>query len=330
MKEEEEEIDEQRSSRREFIFMGVGLGVIAVAAAAGSGVFKFKGDETDLKSTKVKVLTTDGKLLEVEASLLKDPTEDLYVTREASRHGIAGRKFVMVIDLGKCKNARKCVEACQAGHHLTKDQEWMRVYLLQESSKEAPFWFPRPCFHCDSPMCASVCPVGATYKRSDGIVLIDNERCIGCKFCMTGCPYSVRVFNWDKPPSEDLKIPYSPETNLPGKEGTVGKCVFCADKLRQGELPRCVQACPMGVIYFGDVIEDTVTNGTDTVKFSDLIKDKAAYRYLESLGTEPSVYYLPPTDRQFPVERGLEGIDEEVKERYKNTNPYELIQRSHE
>nr|NQU90168.1 4Fe-4S dicluster domain-containing protein [Bacteroidota bacterium] len=185
----------------------------------------------------------------------------------------------------------------------------------------APYWFPKPCYHCDNPLCVSVCPVGATYKRSDGIVLVDNDRCIGCKFCMTGCPYSARVFAWNDYEEYDSDIQYNPESSVPGQEGTVSKCVFCADRLAENKLPYCVEACPMGVIYFGDVDEDAVTNGAETVQFSQLIKDRSGYRYLENLGTRPSVYYLPPVNRQFDIERGFKGLDEEIKERYKDT-PY--------
>ena len=156
----------------------------------------------------------------------------------------------------------------------------------------------------------------------DGIVLIDNDRCIGCKFCMTGCPYSTRVFAWKHYPEFDEdKEPYSPEASSPGKEGTVSKCDFCPDLIRVGKLPYCASSCPMGVIYFGDIDEDTVTNGTETYKVSELIRDRAGYRYLEILGTRPTVYYLPPVDRQFPVESGLNDLDEEVKNRYTET-PY--------
>ncbi|TFG41834.1 MAG: 4Fe-4S dicluster domain-containing protein, partial [Bacteroidia bacterium] len=105
---------------------------------------------------------------------------------------------------------------------------------------------------------------------------------------MTGCPYSARVFNWKDP---EVKLPpdhvYDPENNIPPVEGTVGKCVFCADNLRKNILPRCVSACPMGVIYFGDIIEDTVTNGEETVRFSKLMLDRAGFRYREELGTLP-------------------------------------------
>ena len=101
---------------------------------------------------------------------------------------------------------------------------------------------------------------------------------------------------------------YSPETSMPRRKGTVEKCDFCPDMLRQGKLPHCVSACPNGVFYFGDLNEDTVTNGDETVRFSQLIKDKAGYRYLEALGTEPSVYYLPSANRLFPFQDAEEEI----------------------
>jgi Fe-S-cluster-containing dehydrogenase component len=310
----------KKESRRDFLKLGLGVGAASLASIAGASLFSVSGIKAN-PSEKIKVLTQDGKLLEVDKSQLKPINKDI-VDRDESKQGLPNRKFVMVIDLAKCKNARKCVSACQEGHRLPVDMEWIKVYLLQDSEQTAPYWFPRPCFHCDNPLCVSVCPVGATYKRSDGIVLVDNERCIGCKFCMTGCPFSARQFNWKKPErDQNGEIEYSPETNIPAKEGTVGKCVFCADKLRKGELPRCVSACPMGVIYFGDMIEDTVTNGTDTVRFAELLENRSGYRKFEELGTEPSVYYLPPVDRQFPVDRGLEGLDKENLKKYKDV-PY--------
>jgi len=310
------EQSKNKSTRREFLKQGL---VAGAGIAAGTGLISSLLDARTSESVeKVKVMTTDGQIREVDIAQLKLPR----VSREESHYGIPGRKFVMVIDLAKCKNARKCVEACQKGHHLPKGQEFMKIYLLQDSDKTSPYWFPKPCFHCDNPLCVSVCPVGATYKRSDGIVLVDNERCIGCKFCMTGCPYSSRVFAWKHYPEFDEdKEPYSPEAGSPGKEGTVSKCDFCPDLIRVGKVPYCVSACPMGVIYFGDIDEDTVTNGTDTFQFSQLIKDRAGYRYLENLGTRPCVYYLPPVDRQYDVSLGFGDLNEEIKNRY-NETPY--------
>lgn len=197
-------------------------------------------------------------------------------------------------------------------HNVHPGQNWLKVLSMQDAEHTAPYWQPTVCMHCDEPPCVKVCPVDATFKRQDGIVLIDNERCIGCRFCMAACPYSSRVFNWDGPVQTLTQVENehhisSCETSLPEKIGTVGKCDFCPDMVRQGELPHCVSACPNGVFMFGDMNEDSVTNGAETFRLSDLLKDKAGYRLMEDLGTKPSVYYLPPVNRNFPYENGLES-----------------------
>ena len=206
-------------------------------------------------------------------------------------------------------------------HGLAADDEWIKVFLMQDSNDTAPYWFPKPCFHCNQPPCVKVCPVGATYKRTDGIVLIDSERCIGCKFCMTACPYSSRVFQWKEPEvnEETLNVKYSPETSFPSKIGTVGKCDFCPDSARRGELPHCVTGCPNGVIFFGDKNEDIVSNGTESFRFSELVHDRAAYHFMSELGTEPNVYYLPPVDRLFDYESGFDNLTDEQKAFYKKS-----------
>ena len=305
--------EKKQNSRRDFLKTGL---IAGAGALAGGSLLSACNSENS--GEKVKLLTTDGKLVDVDKSQISMAP----ASKEASKQGLPGKKFVMVIDLAKCKNARACVTACQEGHHLPSQYEYMKVYLLQDDENTSAYWFPKPCFHCDNPLCVSVCPVGATYKRTDGIVLVDHDRCIGCKFCMTGCPYSTRIFSWNHNKEFDSPITYSPETTYPGKEGTVSKCVFCADRLREGKLPYCVEACPMGVIYFGDINEDAVTNGSETVKFSELIRDKAGFRFLEELGLRPNVYYLPAVNRQFPLDRGFDGLDENIEKRYKGTLYY--------
>jgi molybdopterin-containing oxidoreductase family iron-sulfur binding subunit len=210
----------------------------------------------------------------------------------------------MVIDLSRCKSVKACQSACNHAHELNPGDNWIKIYPMQDAPHTAPYWEPSTCMHCDEPPCVKVCPVDATFKREDGIVLIDSDRCIGCRFCMAACPYSTRVFNWGEPviPKEVAAKPYNCETSMPQKKGTVGKCDFCADMTRKGDLPHCVSACPNGVFFFGDMIEDTVTNGAETFRFSELIRDKAGYRMMEDLGTKPSVYYLPPVNRLFPFE----------------------------
>lgn len=302
-----------KNCRRGFLKNSFALGIGALACnEIFSSCSNEKTDDTD---DKVKMLTTDGKLVEV------DSTHCQHISPEEARKGIPNKKFVMVIDLSRCRNARKCITKCQDMHFLPPEDEWIKVFLMRDSDDTAPYWFPKTCFHCNQPPCVKVCPVGATYKRSDGLVLIDNQRCIGCKFCMVACPYSSRVFHWKEPEYDEeiRKKAYSPETSVPALVGTVGKCDFCPDMARKGKLPDCVTGCPNGVIFFGNKNEDIITNGTETYRFSELVHDRAGYHYMAELGTEPNVYYLPPVDRLFDYEDGLKNLTEEQKEFYLKT-----------
>ncbi len=213
-------------------------------------------------------------------------------------------RWIMVIDLAKCDGCKECTKACNKMHHIPSPREWLPVFVMKEAEEEAPYFMPKPCFHCDIPPCTKVCPVNATFKRADGLVLIDNTRCIGCRFCMAACPYSTRVFNWGDPSTaaEVEGKDYSPEWGYPRRRGTVEKCDFCPDMTAQGKLPACVDHCPMGAIYLGDENEDAVTNGIDqTVSFSKLLRERAGYQFMPELGTHPRVYYLPPKNRRYPA-----------------------------
>ena len=309
--------DNNKNSRRKFLDKGLKLGL--VTAIGGLGISKLStklNAKTDKSSgEKMELMTTDGTLIEVDSSEVMEMDypkneDEKYNVRE----GMPNRKFVMVIDLAKCKNALKCVSACNKHHYITGENAWLKVHKMQESRNTASYWMPRTCMHCDQPACVTVCPVGATFKRRDGLVLIDNERCIGCRFCMAACPYSTRVFNWSEPiqgESSEITMAMehghaSPEfAGLPSVKGTVDKCDFCPHAIDNGELPHCVTACPNGVFYFGDKYEDTVSNGEVTLRLSKLLEDKAGYRLLEELGTAPSVYYLPPVDRLVDFKDGL-------------------------
>ena len=306
----------QDSGRRDFLRTAA----VATVAATACGSLACSCSSKQTATEKVKLLSPEGEIVEIDSAYLNHDQHMAVISKLEAREGIAGKKFVMVVDLASCKNARSCISACQKWHGRPKETEWLTVKLLQDSDKGAPYWFPKQCFHCDNPPCVKVCPVDATYKRQDGIVLIDNDRCIGCKFCMAACPYSTRVFNWAEPEAEDLSAhqPYNPETGIPAKVGTVEKCDFCPDRAREGLLPPCVEACPNGVFWYGDENEDTVSNGLETMSFKQLITDRAGYRFMEDLGTKPRVYYLPPKDRAFPVEKGYQDADSTIKERFKD------------
>jgi Fe-S-cluster-containing dehydrogenase component len=299
-------MENNNTSRRAFLSTGL---LSAMAAGCSSDKNPFTPEDGVKPSgEKVKLLSVDGEIIEVDRAFLKPVPAMPPVSNSEARVGIAGKKFVMVIDLSRCKNLKKCQESCNHMHHIHSEQNWIKVHAMQDADHAAPYWQPTTCMHCDEPPCVKVCPVDATFKRQDGIVLIDSDRCIGCRFCMAACPYSTRVFNWEEPelPEAIAHQHYSSESSVPQKKGTVGKCDFCPDMVRQGELPHCVSACPNGVFFFGDMNEDSVTNGAETFRFSELIKDKAGYRLMEDLGTKPSVFYLPPVNRNFPFESGLE------------------------
>lgn len=310
--------NDKKPTRRDFVKWTFASGALA-AVGSTALIMEAKGNKST-SGEKVKLLGADNKLVEVDKDAISPVKvgDDFY--KKQSRQGIKGRNWIMVIDLSRCKHALKCQNACNKHHHVPGDRQWLNVHHMQDAETTAPYWMPKPCFHCDRPPCVSVCPVDATFKRSDGIVLIDNERCIGCRFCMAACPYSVRVFNWGKPdnPEEIKDQPPNPETGLPRKMGTVEKCDFCPDMLRQNKLPHCVSACPNGVFFFGDRNEDTVTNGSETFRFSELMAQNAGYRYMEDLGTEPNVYYLPPKDRLVPFEETLKEGKESAEESHQH------------
>jgi len=293
--------EKQDSSRRKFLKASI---ITSVAAAGGLGVAEvLSQDKEKKKGDTIKLLSPDGRIVEVDSSEINPHIPDIPVSDHNVREGVPGKKFVMVIDLSKCKNAGKCKSACSKMHYLPQGRSYIKINKMQDSEKASPYWMPTPCFHCDNPPCVKVCPVGATFKLSDGIVGIDNNRCIGCRFCMVACPYSARVFNWDgefkltQMEFKDIKQHAACSTHV---TGTVEKCDFCPTNTGKDELPDCVQACPNGVFYFGDENEDVVSNGDETVRLSQLLKDKSGYRYLEDLGTKPRVYYLPAANRQFP------------------------------
>jgi len=288
------------------------LGMITGAAglAAGTGLLESCARVAGTEGGKIKLLTSSRELVEVDISQLTPSQKpSLTENQKRGREGLEGKSWVLVVDLSKCRNARKCMDACQKHHQLRPEQHHLNVLQMQTTEHTAPYYMPKHCQHCDNPPCTKVCPVNATFKRKDGIVLIDNERCIGCRFCISACPYSARVFNWQEPRDAEnyVGVTYNIEANVPQKKGTISKCLFSADRLRDGELPTCVAACPNGTYWFGDRNEDAVTNGTtkETVSFSKLVRDNGGYTLMEELGTKPRVYYLPPKNRTFPFQGDL-------------------------
>ncbi|MEW6048979.1 MAG: sulfate reduction electron transfer complex DsrMKJOP subunit DsrO, partial [Bacillota bacterium] len=204
------------------------------------------------------------------------------------------QRWALVIDLRRCDGCKKCTQACQAMHHTPEGVEWIKVYTLTNAAG-GPYYLPRVCMQCENAPCYEVCPVGATFYAPDGVVLIDQDRCIGCRLCMVACPYGARYFTWDDPPPVDpaqLDGESGPEFPVPQQKGTVSKCVLCVHRLREGKLPACVEACTMEAIYVGDWEADLATNGRETVQLSRFLKENDAFRLKEELNTRPRVWYI--------------------------------------
>jgi molybdopterin-containing oxidoreductase family iron-sulfur binding subunit len=295
-------------TRRAFLrWVAVGAAAAAAPRAAG-GILRRLGVARPRAGIPALVASREPAGPVVHLAGLPAPGDGIaiaYAAEPASRQepGEVGRRWVMVIDLARCDGCGECTRACTAMHFVPSGQEWIRVYEMRDHATGNAYWLPRPCMHCDNPPCVKVCPVSATWKREDGIVMQDTSRCIGCRFCIAACPYQARGFNWVQPveSEEQRRQPYDMEWNTRHFKGTTEKCIFCPGLIREGKLPACVQACPMGAIYFGDQREDAVTNsGGETVRFSTLVQENAGYRLLEELGTEPRVYYLPPRRRLYP------------------------------
>lgn len=296
-----------KNNRRNFLKAGIITGGVALA---GLGISKILSKDDDESGEKIKVLTQDGNLVEVDKSHVGIPSAKVTLS-EHIREGVPGRRFIMVIDLSKCGNERKCIEGCQKMHNMLPPVEWIKVKKMQATEITSPYWFPQPCYQCDNPPCTKVCPVDATFKRKDGIVAIDNDRCIGCKFCMAACPYSARTFNFGRPEQvsffeKNKNKEGTCHTGNANMVGTVSKCDFCSGDAEKGILPACITECPNGALYYGDENEDAVTNGELSFKLSELLKNRSGYRHLEELGTKPRVYYLPPVNRDFPFEEAKE------------------------
>lgn len=221
------------------------------------------------------------------------PDDDARAAPDAPAKGDSAHQWAFVVDLRRCDGCGKCTTACQEMHHLAPDQTWIKVYSITDPSG-LTHPMPRLCMHCENPPCVRVCPVAATYQNSEGVVLVNQDVCIGCRTCMAACPYEARYFNWDEPPAASSTLMQAmPEYPVPGKQGTVGKCILCVHNTQVGKLPACVEGCTMEALYIGDLKTDVATNGRETVKLSKFLRDNDAVRYREELGTRPRVWYIP-------------------------------------
>lgn len=199
-------------------------------------------------------------------------------------------RYGMVIDLKKCVGCTACAMACKAENATPAGVWWNRV-LTGEQGKGAAArrtQLPLMCMHCANAPCAQVCPTGATQKRPDGIVVVDYDKCIGCRYCQTACPYDARSF------VDQIRAYYPKYGPTPFEKlgyarhqaGVVEKCDLCLHRVEKGQEPACVQTCISYARTFGDLDDPNS-------EVSRLITTRHGYTLKPELGTGPSVYYLP-------------------------------------
>lgn len=199
-------------------------------------------------------------------------------------------RYGMVIDPNRCSGCSACAMACKAQHGTPPGVWWSKVLTKETGEYPAAriFFVPVLCMQCENPPCVEVCPTGASYRRDDGIVAVDYDKCMGCGYCRVACPYDARTFT-DKIEPYYPELGFTPYEELMYKNhqaGVAEKCNFCAERLAQGEEPACVVTCPAGVRFFGDLDDPNS-------EVSQLIAGRDGRQLLPELGTNPSVYYLP-------------------------------------
>jgi Fe-S-cluster-containing dehydrogenase component len=299
-----------KSSRRSFI-KGLSLATAAGSASLVTGGCVNSGstEEMSLKweeyfKSNYRLMTQEEK--EATVSRLEKLAKiryDLNVqisTQEPIERVLYGYAF----NISRCKGYMDCVEACVKENNLDRRSKTQYIRLfemdpgqLDPTSGEGKYFHEVPvdnkfymgvqCFHCENAPCIKACPTKATWQEPDGIVVVDYDWCIGCRYCLAACPYWGRRFNWGEPevPEDEINLKQHYLGNRMRMKGVMEKCTFCIQRTRKGKLPACVDACPTGSRVFGNLLDPD-----SEIRF--VLKNKKVFRFKEDLGTDPKFWYF--------------------------------------
>lgn len=286
----EQEPKIQSHSKAAKIILGAAVGV-ALAAAENKAKAEEQAPELNFPIPLTQEFPADKIILRMQREL-----------QQALVKPVQERRWAMVIDLRKCIGCHSCSVACQTENVLPPGVLY-RPVIEQETGTYPQVklhFLPQPCMQCTTPPCTKVCPVAATYKRDDGVVVVDYAKCIGCQRCIPACPYGARSFDKGKfyTDSTPEHEPYESEPSFeyggnwvrqPGSTNPpihkARKCHFCLERVEAGMLPACVNTCLGRATYFGDL------NNANSL-IDELIKSTSVMRLKEGLGFGPNVYYL--------------------------------------
>ncbi|MFN8610853.1 MAG: 4Fe-4S dicluster domain-containing protein [Vulcanimicrobiota bacterium] len=292
-------------SRREVMLGGASL---VAATAAALSPLRFAQDVPDLDDflqRHYKELSADEKtrlIARLKRKLKRKYKKDVEIK---DPQPIPGVEFAYMLNLQKCIGCRRCVHACANENNLSRNPEMQYIRVLKVkkdrlSVEDADshyedemvpdpdhFYMPVSCQQCRNPPCVKVCPVEATWQEKDGVVAIDYNWCIGCRYCEAACPYGARHFNWQEVtvPEPLLNPDMGLLTNRPRPQGVVEKCHFCLHRTREGKYPACLEVCPVGARKFGNILDPES-------EVSYILKHKRIFVLKEELNTQPRFYYF--------------------------------------
>ncbi|HSG97687.1 MAG TPA: 4Fe-4S dicluster domain-containing protein [Woeseiaceae bacterium] len=291
-------------ARRNFL-RGIGAGTLVTAAQPAWGGQTLQDAFADFFQKDYRRMSReeiDGALERIERKARDRYGVDIDCQDTPPQDGVV---YGYAINISRCKGYRDCVHACVQENNLGRDSQvqYIRVlemdqgdFNLEHSDHyyepetvpvEGKHYLPVQCMQCEDPPCVKACPVEATWMEPDGIVVVDYDWCIGCRYCMAACPYWARHFNWTTPkiPAEEM----NPDThylgNRPRPRGVVEKCHFCIHRTRKGRQPACMEACPTGARIFGNLLDPD-----SEIRY--VLANKQVFRLKEDLGTEPKFWYF--------------------------------------
>ena len=300
----------RESTRRSFL---KGLSIAAAAGSAGLVTGGCTGsansEEMGLKweeffKTNYRLMTQEEKeetvaRLERLAKLRYD--RDIQVSNQDPLERVL---YGYAFNISRCKGYMDCVEACVQENNLDRRSKTQYIRLFEmdpgqldptygegkyfhEVPVESKFYMGVQCFHCENAPCIKACPTKATWQEPDGIVVVDYDWCIGCRYCLAACPYWGRRFNWGEPevPKEEINPKQHYLGNRMRMKGVMEKCTFCIQRTRKGQLPACADACPTGSRVFGNLLDPD-----SEIRF--VLKNKKVFRFKEDLGTDPKFWYF--------------------------------------
>jgi molybdopterin-containing oxidoreductase family iron-sulfur binding subunit len=299
---------DKKLSRREFLTVTAVGGAVSLAGVAALSPLKKAAEiptlEEILQKHYKEMSDEDKKILfkKLEKKLEKQYGKKVSVSDPPPLKDV---EFAMVINLGRCIGCRRCVYACMEENNTSRNPQiqYIRVlkmkkgsvnletgdhnYPADESADPDYYYMPVQCHQCRKPPCVEVCPVGATWKEKDGIVVVDYNWCIGCRYCEAACPYHARRFNWAKPhiSPDELNPDMAYLSNRPRYTNVMEKCTFCLQRTRKGRYTACVEVCPTGSRKFGNLRDPNS-------EVRKIIEKERVFVLKEELGTIPQLYYV--------------------------------------